>query len=275
MLTRRETLRPLLMPLLAASGCTSVDPIADGLVAVQPGTLPIVICAPHGGRQRVPGADVRSPHGAGRTDTRFVTGRDPETDRLAQGIAAAVHVLTGRQVHLVVALFDRRFIDANRPLELAFDSASARPIYEHYHRSIRHAVDQVRSRHQAGLLIDVHGQTKFPDALVRGTLNGRSVSRLLGRAGFQAVTGPRGLFGQLERHGFRVFPGNDLPPEGRHEDAGFNGGHTTDRYGSHRPDGIDAAQFEFGSTFRSASRIDGSIQGAAAAIVDFHGAYLR
>jgi N-formylglutamate amidohydrolase len=177
-MNRRETLLPLLLPLLSTSGCASVDPIAAGLVVVRPGTLPIVICAPHGGSESVPDAVVRTRQGAGRSDRRFVTGRDIGTDRLATGIAHSIQALTGEAVHLVVARFDRRFIDANRPPELAFDSAAARPVYEHYHRSIRQAVDRVRSRHHAGLLIDVHGQTNFPDALVRGTLNGRSMSRL-------------------------------------------------------------------------------------------------
>ena len=44
----------------------------------------------------------------------------------------------------------------------------------------------------AGLLIDVHGQKKDPTVLMRGTRNGRSVGRLLERAGAPAVTGTKG-----------------------------------------------------------------------------------
>jgi N-formylglutamate amidohydrolase len=174
-----------------------------------------------------------------------------------------------------VAHFNRKYIDANRPPRIAFDQPAARPYYDFYHQSIRRAVDEMRARHRHGLLIDVHGQHKIPDALVRGTINGRAVRRLLARAGVAAVTGPEGLFGQLERNGFRVFPDNNVPPAGRNEDAGFSGGYTTNLYGSHRADGIDAVQFEFGIQYRRKATIDGAIEGAAKAIVAFHDKYLK
>ena len=98
-----------------------------------------------------------------------------ETDRLALGIAARIKALTQRDVYLVVARFDRKYIDANRPPQRAFDQPAARPYYDAYHQAIRRFVDEIRARHPHGLLIDVHGQTKIPDALVRGTIDGRAV----------------------------------------------------------------------------------------------------
>ena len=177
-------------------------------------------------------------------------------------------------MYLVVAHFDRKYIDANRPPRFAFDQPAAERYYDFYHRSIRRFVDRIRAVHPHGLLIDVHGQHKIPDALVRGTINGRAVKKLLARAGVAAVTGPNGLCGQLERNGFRVIPDNSIPPAGRSEDAGFNGGHTVALYGSHGAQGIDAVQFEFGSEYRRKATIDRAIEGAATAIVAFHQAYL-
>jgi len=270
MVSRRQLL--ILSPLLGLPPAARATAPAD-LVLVRPGTLPIILTAPHGGRMAVPGVAQRTipdpPDG-----TSFVTDFDPETDRLALGIATRIKALTQHDVYLVVARFNRKYIDANRPPRIAFDDPAARPYYDLYHGSVRHFVDEIRARHPHGLLIDVHGQHKFPDALVRGTINGRSVKRLLARAGVAAVTGPKGLFGQLERNGFRVFPDNRIPPAGRNEDAGFNGGYTTNLYGSHRADGIDAVQFEFGIAYRRKATIDGAIEGAAKAIVAFRDAYL-
>jgi hypothetical protein len=46
-------------------------------------------------------------------------------------------------------------------------------------------------------------------------------------------------------------------------------------YGSHRKDGIDAIQFEFGSDYRSRKEVDASIRKAARAIVAFQQEYLK
>jgi N-formylglutamate amidohydrolase len=274
MVARRNLLKlPLLMGLPAVARAGGATPTE--LVLVQSGTLPIILTAPHGGQMAVPGIAPRNIEGKPKGGSSYVTDWDPETDRLAQGIAAGIETLTRQTPYLVVARFDRKYIDANRAPAIAFDNPAARPYYEHYHRSIRRFVDQVRANHAAGLLIDVHGQHKFPDSLVRGTINGRSVTRLIARAGFAAVTGPTGIFGLLERNGFRIFPANTVPPTGRNEDGGYNGGFTTNLYGSHRADGIDAVQFEFGSDYRKKSKLDDSIRAAARAVVAFHQAHLK
>ena len=271
MTSRRQLL--ILSSLLGLPAAARAAEPAD-LVLVQPGTLPIILAAPHGGRMAVPGVGPRAIPPRPPEDTSFVTTVDPETDLLALGIAERIKALTQRDVYLVVARFDRKYIDANRAPGIAFDQPAAKPYYDFYHRSIRRFVDAIRTRHPHGLLIDVHGQIKIPDSLVRGTLNGRAVRQLLARGGVEAVTGPKGLFGQLERNGFRVFPDNSVPPAGRSEDAGFNGGHTVDLYGSHRPQGIDAVQFEFGAEYRRKATLDRAIEGAARSIVAFRDEYL-
>jgi len=271
MTSRRHLL--ILSSLLGLRPAARAAEPAD-LVVVQPGTLPIILTAPHGGRMAVPGVVPRTIPPRRPDDTTYVTTFDPETDRIALGMAARIKALTQGDVYLVVARFDRKYIDANRPPRIAFDQPAASPYYDLYHRSIRRFVDEIRARHPHGLLIDVHGQHKIPDALVRGTINGRAVKQLLARAGVDAVTGPRGLFGQLERNGFRVFPDNSVAPAGRSEDAGFNGGHTVDLYGSHGARGIDAVQFEFGADYRRKETIARAIEGAARAVVAFREAYL-
>jgi hypothetical protein len=252
------------------------DKAPADLILVRRGTLPIIVTAPHGGREAIPAVEPRRTEGTTSGPWGGVyKGGDPNTDRLAQGIAAEITKLTGKDPYLVVVKFLRKYIDANRPPELALEDPRARPYYDYYHQSIRRFVDDVRRTYPAGLLIDVHGQTKDPEVVMRGTLNGRGVERLLRRAGVDAVTGPQGVFGQLETNGFKVFPGNDVPPQGHSEDAGFNGGYTVFTYGSHNRSGIDALSMEFGTRYRQQAAVDKSARAAANAIAAFYETYLR
>jgi len=249
-------------------------------VLAQRGTLPIILTAPHGGREAIPGIGPRRLDGPakgadGRTWGGVRGGADPHTDVIARQIAVEIERLTGKDPYLVVAKFERKYVDANRPPALALDDPKARPYYDHYHQTIRRFVDEIRANYPAGLLIDVHGQSKDPDVLMRGTINGRAVEELLRRAGVEAVTGKNGLFGQLEARGFRIFPGNDEPPRGRSEDAGFNGGYTLAIHGSHNRAGIDAMQLEIGARYRRKAVLDKTSRDTAAAIVAFYDAYLK
>lgn len=262
--------------LAAASGASA----AEDLVLVRRGTLPIILTAPHGGRLDVPGAPERNVKdstvtAASRKWGGAVATADPNTDVLATRIADGVEKLTGRAPYLVVARFKRKYIDANRPAELAYAGAQAAPYYDLYHRSIREFMDEVRRNHPAGLLIDVHGQAKDPEVLMRGTINGESVQALVRRAGVESILGSSGLFGRLEAVGFKVFPSNQLPLWGRNEDAGFNGGYTVRSYGSHAAGGIDAVQFEFGTRYRQAKVLEKSAADAARAIADFYRVHLQ
>jgi N-formylglutamate amidohydrolase len=267
----------LLAPLLAAPAYTADTTPAD-LVLVQQGTMPIILTAPHAGREAilgVPPREDKSKDEAFRKWGGFGAGRgDPNTDLLAQGIAAEIKALTGKDVYLVMAKFERRFIDANRPPELALDSANARPYYDYYHNSIRRFVDEIRKKYPAGLLIDVHGQPTKPTVIWRGTMNGRAIKSLLQRAGVQAMTGTKGLFGQLEANGLKVFPDNHLPIGGTSENL-HDGGYTVFTYGAHTAKGIDAVSFEVGSDYRQNAVLEKTAKDTARAIAAFYEAYLK
>lgn len=279
MVPRRSfTVVLLWLAVLAGPSAGAAERTPADLVLVQQGELPIILTAPHGGREAIAGIEPRRDQAnveAYRKWGGFQRGADTNTDILAQRIAAEITKLTGRKPYLVVARFSRTYVDVNRPPELALDSPEARPYYDIYHQSVRRSIEEILGKYPAGLLIDVHGQGKDPDALMRGTINGRAVERLLRRAGVEAVTGPKGIYGQLEANGFKVFPGNDVPPRGRSEDAGFNGGYTVAIYGSHNRTGIDAVQMEFGTRYRQKPVLDISARDAARAIAAFHEAYLK
>jgi N-formylglutamate amidohydrolase len=275
MLSRRSALLAMIFAPSVALRADATDAAPADLVLVRPGTLPIILTVPHGGREAIPGVAPRNTRGLPSGGRGYVTVTDTNTDRLAQGIAAEIEALTGKDVYLVLAKFQRRYVDPNRPPEIGLDSLVARHYYDYYHQSVRRFIDEIHIKHLAGLLIDVHGQRKDRTVLMRGTQNGRSVERLLERAGAPAVTGPNGLFGQLEANGFKVFPANDVPLGGTSENTGYSGGYTVGTYGSHTADGIDAVQMEFGSRYRRRDTVDTAATDAAKAIVAFHEAYLN
>jgi N-formylglutamate amidohydrolase len=244
--------------------------LASDLVLVRPGELPVLLTAPHGGRQEVPGCDLRTPVG-----DRFVTGMDVNTDVLAQGIAAELKRLTGKEPYLVMARFHRRYIDANRRADEAYGAPGCKADYDYYHAAVRRFVDEARRKFGHAMLFDVHGQSAYRDAILRGTRNGRAVTALLARAGASAVTGPDSVFGRFAAMGYAILPPNDTAPAGRGEPEGYLGGHTVGLYGSHNADGIDTMQLEFGRDLREAGTIHKTAVDTARAIAAFYERFLR
>jgi hypothetical protein len=229
---------------------------------------------PHGGREAIPGVAPRDTAGKPSGGRGFVTVADTNTDQLALGIAAEIKALTGKEPYLVMARFKRKFVEPNRPPEVAVDSPAARPYYDYYHRAVRRFIDEVRAKYPAALLVDVHGQKKDPTVVMRGTQNGRTVARLVERVGVAAVTGPNGIFGGLAANGLDVFPSSDVAPEGTAENRGYNGGYTVGTY-SENADGIDAVQMEFGTRYRHDGGLDLAARATGKALATFYGAYLK
>jgi N-formylglutamate amidohydrolase len=242
---------------------------ASGLVTAQPGELPIVLTAPHGGREEVPGCELRTPVGS-----RFVTSTDLNTDALAESIAAEIKRLTGKSPYLLVARFHRKYIDANRRADEAYDGPACKRVYDEYHAIARRFVDEVRAKHAHAALFDIHGQARYPDSILRGTQHGSTVRSLLARSGAAALTGPSSVFGQFAALGYRIAPRNELPADARVETAGYTGGHTVVTYGSNRADGIDAMQLEFGRDLRRNDIIAKTAADTAHAIIIFYRDFL-
>ena len=241
----------------------------DGLVYTQKGTLPIILTAPHGGKEKVPGVELRTGGGA----KNFKVVLDTRTHELATAIAADLEAMLGGSVYVVAAEFSRKYIDANRSFEEGAETPAAKPYYDRYHNAIRADVDEVRARFKRGLLVDVHGQgqTDHLDQVMRGTRNGATCKQLIATFGDKAVVGPTGLFGLLEHNGLKVFPANQSPLI--REDA-LNGGYTVATYGSSTDSGIDAFQMEFGTNLRAAASIKSTANATAKSIAAFYRAYI-
>jgi N-formylglutamate amidohydrolase len=260
---------PTLVP---AAPAAPEDAKPEDFVLVQKGTLPIIVSAPHGGRKAVP--DV--PERLGKGIANFQTVLDSNTDLLAETFAAELEKQLDGKVWLVVAKFERKQLDANRPRELAYESEKAKPYYDAYHDALAAACKSVRTQHGHGLLLDIHGQGEFKDAICRGTQNGKTVWLLKERSGWRAITGKRSVLGHLERSGYKILPSCDADEKTK-EEALFSGGHIVGTYGSHTGHAIDAMQLEFGTWLREKAkdRCAKTARDLADAVAIFHDEFLK
>ena len=102
------------------------------LVTVERGTLPIILSVPHGGTLPIPHDTERQ----GRGFSDFQTVRDAWTAELAAACIMELERQLRGKPWLILARFDRKFLDVNRPAERAYESRSAKAVYEYYHRSV-------------------------------------------------------------------------------------------------------------------------------------------
>lgn len=235
------------------------------LLAIWSGMLPIIIAAPHGGRSAIPGVPVRRGVGV----AQFAIERDGNTAEIAEAVAGKIHERLGARPFLIVAQFERRYVDANRPESGAYESATAKPYYDAYHQALESALNEVRARWGGGLLLDIHGQGAERDAIFRGTDNGRSVAALQQKHGSEALSGRRSILGQLALKGYRI-----LPDVGDERERRYTGGYTTRTYGSHRGTRIDAIQLELGTDLRARKNLERTANDLAEAIVNFARVFL-
>ncbi len=259
-------------PSAAASAAPSAALPAAGdtdLIVSQEGTLPIILSAPHGGQLPIPDGTLRRGEGMGG-GAGFVTVRDVNTDRLALALASAIETRMGKKPYYVVAHFQRRYADPNRPPYIATEDAASRRVYDAYHQKLAEACKAVKLTWGRGLLIDIHGQGAARDTIFRGTNDGRTTVLLTKRYGAGAIDGPNSLPGLLMARGCKVFPATS----GVKENPSFSGGFIVQMYGSHEGYGIDAMQLEFGADYTSRAKIAKTAEILADATAEYARLYL-
>lgn len=237
----------------------------DSWVWVQRGDVPLLISAPHGGSVCPDQLPVRQASGRSGGGTGFVTARDVGTQELAEGLVATLQQLFHAPPYATIARIHRKYVDFNRPPELAYDEPSAAPVYNRYHEGLRTACREILQRFGCGLLIDLHGQMLNATCVFRGTHDGKTVSGLRDRFGEIAVNGPASLLGRLKSFGATVHPDPLAGPE----QPGYRGGQIVKSYGSHQQGGIDAVQLEFGEhALKHEQRLE-TIHNLACAVTGF------
>lgn len=234
----------------------------DGFIAIQEGQLPVILSAPHGGQGGMPGVAVRKGEGLEKGARGFRTERDVNTELLAFEVAAALQKKLRKKPYYVVAKFHRRYIDANRPPDIAVEDPKARQVYDAYHGTLAKFCDEVRRAYGHGLVLDIHGQSSARDTVFRGTQNGKTDRLLVQRFGEKVHAGPESFCGLLAAQGVKV-----QPTDTRRETAGFTGGHIVHTCGAR--EGIGAIQLEFGSDLRSKAELKTTAAKTADAIAAF------
>ncbi len=252
-----------LTPWLQSQG---VDPTT--FVYVQKGNLPIIISAPHGGNDVIPGVPVRTGVGV----PNFVTVRDTGTEELAYTLATSIQQRFGRAPFVVVAKVSRQYVDINRSAAEAYEHADAKIVYDYYHKMMKTYTKTAANRFHGGVVIDLHGQATSSSTAFRGTRNGGTVRHLRTAFGQSAHDGPNSLFGLLVTRGWTVDP----QPLSGTENTNFNGGFIVGAYGSQQATAVDAQQFELGSNFRStAAARSQTAADLTEALVSYARLYLR
>ena len=261
-----------LLGLLPDTVASTAESKPEDFVTVQRGTLPIIISAPHGGRKKVP--DVPERLGVGVTN--FATVLDNNTAELAEKLAAELERRLEGKPWMVIARFERKYLDVNRAPDQSYESEKAKPYYDAYHDPLEEACKAVKEKFGRGILLDIHGQGEYPGAICRGTQNCKSVTLLRERYGWQAVTGKKSILGIMQQGGYKVLPTCDADSTVK-EEAKFSGGYMVAHYGSHTGYGIDAIQLEFGSFLREREKekFKKTAVDLALAVATFHDEYLK
>jgi N-formylglutamate amidohydrolase len=214
------------------------------------GDFPLILTNEHGADRThiIQGIPERTGVGAdNRKINRFVRATDHYTDQITLGIAAEIERLIGLKPYVLIAKLNRAQIDFNRPAKLAYERPELKPCYDDFHGEMNSLVKQVKQQWKYAYLLDIHGQSKFPNHLIRGTRNGLSLSQLRQREGEGAYRSDKGLFGLLKAKGYLV-----LPRDGTQETV-YKGGYMLKTYGSQHEWGVDAVQIEIGRSLRNDS----------------------
>jgi N-formylglutamate amidohydrolase len=222
--------------------------LADRTVEYIPGTLPLIIAAPHGGQLEP--SDIPD-----RKDG--VTTRDAETDQLAIELADAIARRSGARPHLILCHLHREKVDCNRD---ALTGTGGNPKALATWRAFHEAIGKARAATGHGLYLDLHGHSHpVPRVEIGYLLNAEQlretgpglsalaqVSSLASMAKrtpgtFEGLLrGPVSLGGLLEKAGYPSVPSPSSPHPGG--DPYFRGGYNTARY---RTGGADDGFFAF------------------------------
>jgi len=212
-----------------------------GFIEYIPGDLPLVLAAPHGGREKP--ADIPD-------RANGVTDMDAHTQELARTIAAVVHAQTGRHMHLIICRLHRSKLDANRDLpEAAQGDALAGQAWQEHHAFIRQACEAAARQFGVAFLIDLHGHGHPDPRIELGYLHSAldladCEEVLNGPAAIQAsslrwivergdlshvelLRGPLSFGAMLERAGFPATPSPRMPVP---TEPFFRGGYTIQQH---------------------------------------------
>lgn len=233
---------------------------AQTYVRIEPGELPIILSAPHGG-YLVP-LNIKD-----RTCAGCTTIADAFTLELTDELSRALFDLTGKRPHVVINLLDRIKLDANREIEEAADGdPRAEAAWHVYHDALSAARQRVTADFGKGLVLDIHGHGHdiqrlelgyLPDEDelrvsdtdlnasrgARNTINSLVATNPNGYTFAELIRGPKSLGQMYLERGYPSVPSQNTPFPLVGEPY-FAGGYITQQHGSRNGGVIDAVQLE-------------------------------
>jgi hypothetical protein len=252
----------------------------ENLVSFSRGNTPIQIIAAHGGSKNPEDIELPRVESKGyktRDIETFSIQGDENTYEVALRLAEKLKEKIGLQPYLVLAEFDRKYIDANRNNALmgtaekahenhSYDDPAGQKYYDQYHNKIRQYIADIRHQFKGeGLLLDIHGTVFQDNKIVVGMVTydpsdfqryfrrGHvSVDKLLERFGSDPLYHPySGFMSAMHK---RDLPGGfqtEAVPLDRFERASPAGGYCVTNYGSNRPKGINAFHLDCSRKLRT------------------------
>jgi hypothetical protein len=228
----------------------------SGLVEIWPGTLPVVLSAPHGGTNKPASIPDRS-YGT--------TNLDSFTRPLAYAVREAFLKKFGEAPPLVVCLLSRKKVDCNREIvEGAQSNKLAEQVWTEFQDGIAEAEKSVLKNSAHGMYFDIHAQGNpgqrtelgyglsaaelaWPDEkLNEPEIEKRCTVRLISEASpltfAEFIRGPQSFGALVEARGIPATPSPQRPLK-----AGvkyFSGGYNVRAYGSADGTGLDGIQLE-------------------------------
>jgi hypothetical protein len=231
---------------------------ANDYIEFIPGTLPLLIGAPHGGSLKP--AEIP-------TRTYGVVDQDSGTQELARLIREAISKKTGGTPAMVISRLHRAKLDPNREIkEAAQGDPIAEQAWSDWQGFIVKAKARVTEQFGVGLYIDLHGQRhpegrvelgymiapeklREPDELLEKAslaIRASSIRELDQRspASFvELLRGKTSLGGMLQERGYLSVPSPAVPAP-KEGELYFRGGYNTDTHGSHAGGTFNAVQIE-------------------------------
>jgi hypothetical protein len=189
------------------------------------GDLPLVISAPHGGRETPEEITTRE---------KGVVQMDANTQEVARAVVAEFTKRTGQRPHLVVCRLHRQKLDVNREIvEAAAGNAAAEKAWTEYHAYLEQALAAAVQQSGKAFYIDLHGQSHpdkrielgylhdaslyaKPDEVLNGeaTIAASSLRKVMAVSKHSYVDllrGPMSLGALLQARGFACTPSPERP----------------------------------------------------------------
>ena len=246
------------------------------------GSLPFVLSAPHGGRDKPDELPDRE---------KGTFAFDTNTQELARAIDDEFVARTGQHPHVIICKVTRRKIDCNREI---VEGAAGHPLTEKtwkdFQGFIETAQKAVVAKHGKGFYIDLHGhghadarlelgyahnreefgrtdaELAKPEFIRKGTLQ---FFALKDPAAYPALLhGPQGFGGLMEKAGYPSTPSPGKPVPG---EPYFNGGYNVR---THTAPGTGFAGLQIESNSKGVRDTDASRRKFAAALVEQLATYL-